>query len=419
MRLPRRLSIAGLMAIVLVCSLGLVALRSQSGAWAGGAYLVTYAVLLLAIVGAFCRRESERAWWIGFALFGIAYFRTFGTLGFGRLKLPTTEFLDLIRPAGVAPFGDFAPDSLGYYWLVGHCLWTLLAATCGGGLAVVLFAVPHATPPQPEAVPVPAVQPARVPWRLIVAFGLAGLVPGSALVLVSPLAHPAFWASALYLATWVVLGITVLGFACRRGKRRMVWFGAALFGLGYMVLNRAGDRFEEYSYVHLVADEFLEAVRPMLPGVVGGFPAPTAELARENARIRQSLDRQVPMRFRAGTTLGDLLDYLRATTKAADGREVPIYVDPQGLQDADKTLESTVQIDLERCSLATALRLALPQLNLFFDLTNGMVYITSHSADYPFNKKVDYYLLAGHCMLALLAAGLGALLVPLVSHREA
>jgi hypothetical protein len=54
MRRPRRFSIAGLMAVVLVSSLGLAAMRSGSATWAGGLYLLTQAILVLAVVGALC-----------------------------------------------------------------------------------------------------------------------------------------------------------------------------------------------------------------------------------------------------------------------------------------------------------------------------------------------------------------------------
>ena len=241
--------------------------------------------------------------------------------------------------------------------------------------------------------------------------------PFPILILFGSLYNPAFWAGAMYLSTWLVLGLAVLGFACGRGKRRMIWFGAALFGLGYMTLNRSPDAFEEFSYAHLLADDFLEAVRPMLPEVWRGFPAETAAMAIENARVKKILDRKVPMRFREETSLERVLDHVRATTKAADGHELPIYVDFEGLRDADKTLESTVQIDLENSSLDSTLRIVMRQLGLYSDVRDGMVYITGHSRDDL--PRIDYYLLVGHCCLALLSAGLGAFLVPLVSHRDA
>jgi hypothetical protein len=195
----------------------------------------------------------------------------------------------------------------------------------------------------------------------------------------------------------------------------MIWFGTAFFGLGYMVLTRGPDRFEETSYVHLVADQLLIAVRPWLPPIESGFPAETAAIGRANARVRKALAQRVPMAFPEAVPLEKVLRYIRAATRSPDGREIAIYVDPVGLSETDKTMQSPIQIDLEGVPLRTTLRLALKQLGMLYQVRDGVVYITAESiVDLP--VEIDYYLLVGHCVLALFAAGLGAGLVPLVSR---
>jgi hypothetical protein len=72
MRLPG-LSIRGLMAFVLVASMGLVALRFSTPIVAGNVILMTLFGLGLAILAAVNRRDARRAFWIGFALMGWGY----------------------------------------------------------------------------------------------------------------------------------------------------------------------------------------------------------------------------------------------------------------------------------------------------------------------------------------------------------
>ena len=84
-----RFSIAALMAVVLIVALGLAALRNSSATWAGVTFLLTCAVLCLAIVGIVCDGDVRRAWWLGFALFSSVYFssalisenKLYGTIG--------------------------------------------------------------------------------------------------------------------------------------------------------------------------------------------------------------------------------------------------------------------------------------------------------------------------------------------------
>ena len=167
--------------------------------------------------------------------------------------------------------------------------------------------------------------------------------------------------------------------------------------------------------MHVVAEQFLDALRPWLPQVVSGFPAGTAAIATENARIKKALDQRVSIRFRDAAAFEDVLESIRAATRTPDGREIPIYVDPIGLQEAEQTMQSPIQIDLEGIPLSSTLRLAVQQLGMLYHVRDGLVTITSDNHEVT-PVVVDYYLLLGHCVLALLAAGLGALLVPLVSE---
>lgn len=423
MRPAPRFTIPGLMVVVLVASLAFAALRTASATWAGGLYLFTHAVLLLALVAAVCRGPSERAWWLGFALFGLVYFRGVSSSGYWSPTLPTSALLHAMRPSGVKPPPNVEGESNGlfygkveYFWVVGHCLWSLVSATIGGLVAHSLFSAPVDRPAPLASGQEPQRAHTPMRWRRFAVAGVAGAAACAVLIGVAARSDPALWVGAVYLLTWAVLCIAALGFACGQGRWRMICLGAALLGLGYMVLNRGPDRFEEMSYAHLVADQFLDSLRPWLPPIVSGYPAPTATIAAENARIKRVLDQPVPLRFRDGVPLEGLLNSIETATQTPDGRQIMIYVDPVGLQEAEKTLQSTIQIDVHGPPLSATLRLALRQLGMTYYISDGLLNITAeNNENVPF--VVDYYLLLCHCVLALLAAALGALVVPLVSAR--
>jgi hypothetical protein len=56
-------------------------------------------------------------------------------------------------------------------------------------------------------------------------------------------------------------------------------------------------------------------------------------------------------------------------------RGLPIYIDPLGLSDAERTMQSPVQIELEGVPLKSGLRLLLKQLGLNYVVKDGMIVI--------------------------------------------
>jgi hypothetical protein len=143
-----RFSIAGLMAAVLITALGLAALRSASATAAGVTLLATCGVLGLAVVGVVCRTAGERAWWLGFAVFGWGYMALAFLSPYDSATLPTLTLLEAVftrfgmaaaqvppaPPGGMG--GGFGGPTFGGglspYDQAGHCLWALLAASHWG-----------------------------------------------------------------------------------------------------------------------------------------------------------------------------------------------------------------------------------------------------------------------------------------------
>jgi hypothetical protein len=69
----RRFSIRSLMASILACALSLTALGKANDLWAGLMLLLALAAVDTAVLGASLLRGRERAWWLGFAVFGGGY----------------------------------------------------------------------------------------------------------------------------------------------------------------------------------------------------------------------------------------------------------------------------------------------------------------------------------------------------------
>lgn len=97
--------------------------------------------------------------------------------------------------------------------------------------------------------------------------------------------------------------------------------------------------------------------------------------------ILNKLDDLVAMKFPDETPIEDILKHVKENTKSSEmPRGIPIYVDPIGLQEAEKSLTSTVKIDLEGVPLKRTLQLALRQLGLAYLVEDGMIYITTQDS---------------------------------------
>jgi len=86
--------------------------------------------------------------------------------------------------------------------------------------------------------------------------------------------------------------------------------------------------------------------------------------------------------FAKETSLEDLIKAIRSATKGKsnDDPAIPIYLDPLGLQVADKTMNSPIQWDVEGVSLAASLPLILKQVGLKFHvMPNGLLMISAET----------------------------------------
>jgi hypothetical protein len=99
------------------------------------------------------------------------------------------------------------------------------------------------------------------------------------------------------------------------------------------------------------------------------------------AAVWAALGKPLPMPFPNETPLEDVLKYIKQSTDAEGFKGgIPIYVDPAGLTEAEKTMTSPVAMDVEGIPTATTLRLMLRQLGLGYQVTDeGLLVITSEA----------------------------------------
>ncbi len=167
-----RVSIAALMATVLVAAVGFAALKNASAWWSSALFTFTVALFLIATVGAI--RGGNKTFWLGFALFGWSYmivsYEPWSKLATTPPSLVTTELLNRLYPhissvppdevmisgkgvwkdsrsikvVSVAKAGTitFFRNDMNDFLQVGHFLASWLFAFVGGTTASRLFAGP-------------------------------------------------------------------------------------------------------------------------------------------------------------------------------------------------------------------------------------------------------------------------------------
>lgn len=418
-----RATMGGLMWAVVAIALGLAAIRSGSSLWAGVTLLATLGVMALAVIAVVCDGRSVRPWWVGFSVFGLGYVAAaflFQKADGWHVAWMANHLIDWVFRGVDAPMGGVFSGRREDYrriWDIVNCLAALLAALAGGLLARWLFPPAAVTA---EAVPhmgsIPATPDRRGRWVWLV-FGAALLAYFITAVLGSRTA-PGAWAGATVLLTWALLATAAMAAFFRSGRARARWFGVAVFGAGYLAL--VSGRPDEETWPQLATNRVLLAVRSWLPEVPVERTAGSDAVARANARVLKALDEVVPMDFPEPAPLEDVLKYIVAFTRTPDGRELPIYVDPVGLQEAEKTVHSPVVFDMDDVPLRTSLRLILRQLGLLYVVKDGVVMISSDGCIDVYDEPSydDPLLVTGQCFLALGAAGLGGWLAPLVCARR-
>jgi len=92
--------------------------------------------------------------------------------------------------------------------------------------------------------------------------------------------------------------------------------------------------------------------------------------------ILKKLNEEITLNLAAETPLEEALNQIKTTASLDEGKEIQIYVDPIGLQEADKTMSSGVSLVLEDVPIKTALKLILSQIGLGYRVKDGVLIIS-------------------------------------------
>jgi RNA polymerase sigma factor (sigma-70 family) len=107
----------------------------------------------------------------------------------------------------------------------------------------------------------------------------------------------------------------------------------------------------------------------------------------KSQQILAKLDEPVSMSFPTDIPLEDVLKYIKAATTTTTYTGIQIYVDPVGLQEAEKSMASTVRhLEFEGVPLRRSLQLLLKQLDLVYFVEDGLLYITSNESEGRFGE---------------------------------
>jgi len=110
-------------------------------------------------------------------------------------------------------------------------------------------------------------------------------------------------------------------------------------------------------------------------------PGPIDAPDDKSQKILEKLDEPISMSFKEETPLEDVLKYIQKATTTATSSGIPIYVDPVGLQEAEKSMTSTVRnMAVDGVPLKITLKLLLKQLDLTYQVRNGLLTITSNES---------------------------------------
>jgi len=93
--------------------------------------------------------------------------------------------------------------------------------------------------------------------------------------------------------------------------------------------------------------------------------------------IRNKLEQPSDLNLPEEVALGRFLAAIRVASQGTDDTGIPIYVEPAGLKETGTTVDSPVKVARDKVPLRLTLKSVLRQLNLSYQVKDGMVMIDS------------------------------------------
>jgi hypothetical protein len=418
---PPRLSIAALMGCVLLAALGFAVLRYPTEWSASIIFCLTCGILCLAVVGACFKQGRERAWWVGFAVFGWGYltftFAFFLSSNFEGLVmrpgLPWVIPLIGLHERIASALGQ-GNESFTPFLQISACGCVLICAVIGAALARYAFAA--STPASGADTPADVTNELpRIRRRR------SGAVVAIAAILFAVLAIVAItrgteeWSDAVLLLTAGYLSTAVIAAVFGPKTSRFAWLAAALVGWGYLILaldppalRRMAGEVELPKVATTTALKGASTRVPFLRDVL----KPPFDRDPVSKLVMDALETTFPAELGPdrGTTVGSAIEDFKAITKRDSlPAGIRFKLDEESLGDGRELLESRIvdRIEADKFSIKTALSLILKRHELEYVVVNGRVLILGGNYRTQFLKPPDAFERVGDCVFALLAAGLG------------
>ena len=222
---------------------------------------------------------------------------------------------------------------------------------------------------------------------------------------------PEVVAGSIFLLSWALAGLALLGALFGSGRGREAWIGAASLGLGYLVMTFSLLGSSQWPTNHLI-DALVRTDDPRTADEEMGEVLTNDEASR---KARQALERPVSIPYREGTTLRVFLDRIGESGREMMGEPLRIQATSELFSFRPADLDALrVFIEGEHMPARDALRIGLAPLGLTYRVQSGTIRIYPDASQPPPYAE-DPIMIAGHSLIALLAMAFGGVVAPVVA----